>query len=50
MINYKDEDLQIPMARGDCGEYAALVKSWLVNIMYGKEQHEWGVVVDEEQL
>ncbi len=38
------------MARGDSGEYAALFKSWLVNIMYGKEQHEWGVVVEEEQL
>lgn len=25
------------MARGNSGEYAALIKSWLVNIMYGKE-------------
>jgi hypothetical protein len=25
------------MARGDSGEYAAIIKSWLVNIMYGKE-------------
>ncbi|KAH7356545.1 putative branched-chain-amino-acid aminotransferase [Rhexocercosporidium sp. MPI-PUGE-AT-0058] len=50
VINYKEQDLQIPMARGEMGEYASLIKSWLVNIMYGKEQHEWGVVVEEEQL
>ncbi|KUJ15667.1 putative branched-chain-amino-acid aminotransferase [Mollisia scopiformis] len=46
-INYKDEDLDIPMARGNSGDYAHLVKSWLTNIMYGKEDHEWGVVVPE---
>lgn len=46
-ISYKDKDVPIPMVRGDSGEYAALIKSWLVNIMYGKEEHEWGVVVKE---
>lgn len=25
------------MVRGDSGDYAALIKSWLVDIMYGKE-------------
>ena len=35
------------MARGDSGEYAYLIKNWLMNIMYGKEEHEWGVVVKE---
>jgi branched-chain amino acid aminotransferase len=48
MINYREEDLQIPMKLGETGEYADLIKSWLVNIMYGKEQHEWGVVVEEK--
>jgi branched-chain amino acid aminotransferase len=47
LINYKNEDINIPMVRGNTGDYAALIKSWLVNIMYGKEQHEWGVVVEE---
>jgi len=50
IISYKDEDLLIPIARGGSGEYTALLKSWLMNIMYGKEQHEWGVVVEEEVL
>ncbi len=40
----------MPMAYGNSGEYAALIKSWLKNIMYGKEQHEWGVVVPEEEV
>jgi len=44
-----NEDLQIPMTRGNSGEYAALIKSWLVDIMYGKEAHEWGVVVEEKE-
>jgi len=30
------------------GDYAALIKQWLVNIMYGKEDHEWGVVIKEK--
>ena len=46
-INYRDQDFDIPMVRGDSGEYAAVVKSWLAGIMYGKEEHEWGVVVKE---
>jgi branched-chain amino acid aminotransferase len=37
------------MARGHSGEYASLIKSWLVNIMYGNEDHEWGVVVEEKE-
>jgi branched-chain amino acid aminotransferase len=49
VVSYKNEDLNIPMARGNSGEYAALIKSWLMNIMYGKEQHEWGVVVEEKE-
>lgn len=48
VINYGGEDLQIPMVKGETGEYAGLIKQWLVNIMYGKEQHEWGVVIDEK--
>ena len=38
----------MPMVRGNSGEYAAVIKSWLTNIMYGKEQHEWGVVIEEK--
>jgi branched-chain amino acid aminotransferase len=37
------------MTRGYSGEYAALIKSWLIDIMYGNEDHEWGVVVEEKE-
>jgi branched-chain amino acid aminotransferase len=47
-IGYREEDLTIPMSREDSGEYAHLIKTWLMNIMYGKEDHEWGVVVEEK--
>ncbi|PSS27378.1 hypothetical protein M430DRAFT_130830 [Amorphotheca resinae ATCC 22711] len=48
-INYRDQDWQIPMNQGDSGDYAALIKSWLMNIMYGRDEHEWGVVVEENE-
>ncbi|TEY82615.1 hypothetical protein BOTCAL_0028g00370 [Botryotinia calthae] len=46
-INYREKDIDIPMAKGNSGEYAAKVKQWLVDIMYGNVEHEWGVVIDE---
>lgn len=46
-IHFRGKDLQIPMEGGASGVYAGLVKKWLVDIMYGREGHEWGVVVDE---
>ncbi len=48
-VGYKNEDLQIPMARGNTGDYAATLKKWLVDIMYGNVDHEWGVVVEEKE-
>lgn len=45
LIHFRNQDLEIPLAEGDTGVYAKLIKSWLVSIMYGKEEHEWGVLV-----
>ena len=36
--------------RGESGEYAAVIKQWIGDIMYGNEQHEWGVVVEEMEV
>ncbi|UJO24142.1 Branched-chain-amino-acid aminotransferase, mitochondrial [Fulvia fulva] len=47
LIHHRGKDLDVPTAEGESGKYAKLIKSWLVNIMYGKEQHEWGVIVKE---
>ena len=47
-INYRDEELEIPMGDGTSGFYAALLKKWLNDIKYGNVAHEWGVVVEED--
>ena len=46
-IHFRGKDLDIPLADGQSGHYAHLLKSWLKGIMFGKERHEWAVVVDE---
>ncbi|KAG9237553.1 putative branched-chain-amino-acid aminotransferase [Amylocarpus encephaloides] len=48
-IGYRETDLDIPMKRGDSGEYAHAIKTWLIDIMYGREQHGWGVIVEEKE-
>ena len=47
LIHYKNKDIEIPTGDGESGDYAKVLKGWLGGIMYGKETHEWGVVVDE---
>jgi branched-chain amino acid aminotransferase len=37
------------MGRGDGGYYTLKLKGWLSDIMWGNEQHEWGVVVQEQE-
>ena len=37
------------MSEGVTGKYAAILKNYLRGIMYGKEDHEWGLVVNEPQ-
>lgn len=48
VIHYRNQDLTIPTNQGNTGQYAGLLKTWLRGIMYGKENHGWGFVVDEE--
>lgn len=47
MIHFRGKDLHLSTEDGGSGLYASLIKQWLVDIMYGKEAHEWGVVVEE---
>lgn len=49
-IEYQGQELAMPMARGNSGEYTAALKGWLKSIMYGKVDHPWGVVLDEKEL
>ncbi|AEO57002.1 hypothetical protein MYCTH_2302660 [Thermothelomyces thermophilus ATCC 42464] len=48
-IRHRDYDIHIPMVKGESGQYTAKIKGWMSDIMYGKEEHPWGVVVQEEQ-
>lgn len=47
-IHFRGTDLHIPLADGKSGLYAAALKKWLSDIMYGLEDHEWAVVVEEQ--
>lgn len=52
-IQYHEKDMDIPMTAtteegGKAGVYASLIKTWLKEIMYGRVDHPWGVVVEEK--
>jgi branched-chain amino acid aminotransferase len=47
VIHFKGKDMDIPLEEETTGKYAAKLKKWLKDIMYGNEQHPWGVVVEE---
>ncbi|KAL8392968.1 hypothetical protein RB595_002962 [Gaeumannomyces hyphopodioides] len=50
LIHHRGKDAPISMGdKGEGGRYTLRLKQWLKDIMYGNEQHEWGVVVQEEQ-
>ncbi|KAF3058130.1 Branched-chain-amino-acid aminotransferase, mitochondrial [Daldinia childiae] len=49
LIHHRGQDIQIPMGKaGEGGLYTLKLKGWLKDIMYGNEDHPWGVVVQEE--
>lgn len=37
------------MGSGQGGDYTLMIRNWLVDIMYGGENHKWGVVIPEEE-
>ena len=47
LIHFRGKDIDILTAAGESGVYAKLVKTWMMDIMYGRQSHEWGVVIDE---
>lgn len=50
VISFRDEDVVIPMeSEGKTGFYAKKVREWLTDIKYGNVQHEWGVVIEEDE-
>lgn len=43
-IHFRGVDIQ-PLEKA--GKYTSLLKNWLKGIVYGKERHEWGHIIDE---
>jgi branched-chain amino acid aminotransferase len=48
VIHYRGKDLKIPMEYGKGGKYTFTIKTWLKDIMWGNQEHEWGYVVEEK--
>ncbi|RJE25612.1 branched-chain-amino-acid aminotransferase [Aspergillus sclerotialis] len=48
LIRNGDVDMNMLKAGAERAEYAALIKSWLEGIMYGKEEHKWAYVIQGE--
>lgn len=36
------------MGEGEGGKYTQIIKKWMTDIMYGGDDHPWGVVVQEK--
>ncbi|KAK4945966.1 hypothetical protein LTR66_014337, partial [Elasticomyces elasticus] len=49
LIHFRGVDLTLPADGPEANKYTLRIKGWLQAIMYGKEKHEWGVVVDESK-
>ena len=47
-ISVHEEEFPINMDAGHTGHYAGMLKEWLMDIKYGRVDHEWGVVVEED--
>lgn len=49
-INHRGTNIDISMGPdGSMGEVTSKIKGWVGDIMYGRSEHEWGIVIPEEQ-
>ncbi|POR39523.1 Branched-chain-amino-acid aminotransferase, partial [Tolypocladium paradoxum] len=49
-IHHRGRDINIPMGpEGKAGEITSKIKRVVGDIMYGREQHPWGVVIPEKE-
>ncbi|KAF9882510.1 hypothetical protein CkaCkLH20_00546 [Colletotrichum karsti] len=48
LVRHRDEDLVIPCCEGETGLYAALIKGWLGDIVFGRSEFRgWASVIEE---
>jgi branched-chain amino acid aminotransferase len=53
-IHFRGRDVELPLKKqgsgsGEATSYALRIKAWLREIMFGRVEHAWGVVVQEEK-
>ncbi|KAK7419855.1 hypothetical protein QQZ08_010689 [Neonectria magnoliae] len=49
-IHHRGQDINIPMGpEATPGKVTSTIKGWLGDIMYGRTQHKWGVVIPEKE-
>ncbi|KAK7404106.1 hypothetical protein QQX98_010122 [Neonectria punicea] len=49
-IHHRGKDINIPMGpEATPGKVTSTIKGWLGDIMYGRTQHKWGVVIPEKE-
>ncbi|SPN97708.1 probable branched-chain amino acids aminotransferase [Cephalotrichum gorgonifer] len=49
LIHHRGKDISAPMGDGEGGEYTLKIRTWLMDIMYGRVDNDWAVVIPEEE-
>ncbi|KAJ9156117.1 Branched-chain-amino-acid aminotransferase [Pleurostoma richardsiae] len=49
LVHHRGKDVNFPVGKGYGGHYTQTLKQYVSDIMYGNEQHPWGVVVNEKE-
>ncbi|KUI52484.1 Branched-chain-amino-acid aminotransferase, mitochondrial [Cytospora mali] len=50
LIHHRGKEVSFDMGNGEGGRYTQILKKWMKDIMYGGEDHPWGVVIHEEEV
>ncbi|KAJ0119285.1 branched-chain-amino-acid aminotransferase [Diaporthe amygdali] len=48
MIHHRGKEVTFDMGNGEGAKYTQIIKKWMKDIMYGGDDHAWGVVVQEQ--
>ncbi|KAL9095724.1 MAG: hypothetical protein Q9165_002156 [Trypethelium subeluteriae] len=47
-IHFKGADLHIPMGKGEGGPFTLQIRTWLEDVMCGRTEHPWSLVIEED--
>ncbi|KAH7325706.1 branched-chain amino acid aminotransferase [Stachybotrys elegans] len=49
-VHHRGRDINIPMGPdGQPGKITSTIKGWMGDIMYGRTEHEWAILINEKQ-